>query len=129
MGVGLEEFDAIGLYRDRDVRLISGYSELSNKQKRRLKKSTFAVPLETRGNLVTGQKFQGANGLKQALMRNKPRLAKSYVKGLLTFANGRKFSVADQAILDDVVKQAARENYPARTLVKAVVESSVFTSN
>ncbi len=129
MGVGLEEFDAIGLYRDRDVRLIPGYSELTKKQKRRLKKPTFAVPLETRGNLVTGQKFQGANGLKQALMRNKPRLAKSYVKGLLTFANGRKFSVADQVILDDVVKQAARENYPARTLVKAVVESSAFTSN
>ena len=129
MGIGLEEFDAIGLYRDRDIRLIPGYTKLTKKEKRRLKKPTFAVPLETRGNLVTGQKFQGANGLKQALMRNKPRLAQSYVKGLLTFANGRKFSVADQAILDDIVKQAARDNYPARTLVKAIVESSAFTSN
>ena len=129
MGLGLEEFDAIGLYRDRDVRLVPGYGSLSKKAKRRTKKRTFAVPLETRGNLVTGQKFQGVNGLKKALMRNKPRLAQSYVKGLLTFANGRKFGVADQAILDDVMKQAASDNYPARTLVKAVVESSAFTSN
>lgn len=129
MGLGLEEFDAIGLYRTKDVRMIPNFDQLTKRQKRRLKNRTFTVSLETKGALVTGQRFQGAEGLKKALMRNKQKLAKSYVEGLLAFANGRKVSVADKAIVDDIVKQTARANYPARAIVKAVVESSAFTSN
>lgn len=128
MGLGLEEFDAVGLHRTKDIRMIPDYDKLSKAQRRRLKSPTFSVPLETRGALVTGQKFQGAEGLKKALMRNKQRLAKSYVEGLLTFANGRKFSIADKAIVDEIVKQTARTDYGARAIVKAVVECSAFTS-
>jgi hypothetical protein len=129
LGVPLEEFDAIGLYRTADVRLNPDFAKQHIRFRRQGKNLTFKVGLETKGKMFDGQTFKGAEGLKKALLQNQHRLAQAYTEALFTFANGRKAGLTEKALVEDIVNRASKVNYPARSILMAVVESKGFQSN
>lgn len=129
LGVGLEEFDAIGLHRVKDLRIDPKFYEQNKRARRRLQNLTFEVDLETRGKMPNGKRFQGSEGLKTVLHENQHRLAQAYVEALLTFATGRKTGITDKATVEDIVHRAEKAAYPIRSILKAVVESTEFRTN
>lgn len=129
LGLGLEEFDAIGRYRKVDLRLNPDFHKQSKRLKRRRKNLSFKVPLETKGRTTEGQTFQGAQELKKVLLQKRDRVAHAYINALLTFANGRKAGITEKAVVEDILQRSAKADYPARSILKAVVESDSFTTN
>ena len=125
IGIGLEELDAVGLFRTRDIRL---RQNLTKRQKKNPKNRTFELPLETNGR-VQGKRFKGVEGLKKALRSKDSNLAEAYVQALLSMANGRKSGVADETIVQDIIKEAKKEDLPALSILIALLKSNVFKTH
>jgi len=128
LGVGLEEFDAVGLARTVDTRIDPNRGKVKKKQRKNKKPSMLQVPLETNGRLG-GRKFVGVEGLKKLLLTKDKQLAETYISALLTLANGRKSGVADDTIVDDIVKRAGKVDFPARSILIAILQSDAFTTH
>ena len=125
IGVGLEEFDAVGLFRTKDVRLKQG---LTKRQKRNRKNRTFELPLETEGR-VKSKRFKGVEGLKKILLAKDTKLAEAYIQALLSMANGRKAGVADEAIVQGIITKAEKTDLPAMSILIALLRSDAFKTH
>ena len=125
IGVGLEELDAVGLFRTKDVRLRQG---LTKRQKRNPKLRTFALPLETDGR-VKSKRFKGVEGLKKILLAKDTKLAEAYIQALLSMANGRTAGVADEAIVQDIITKAEKADLPALSILIALLRSDAFKTH
>ncbi|MEP2776264.1 MAG: DUF1592 domain-containing protein [Luteolibacter sp.] len=126
LGMGLEEFDAVGLFRSKETRLNPGIDSLTRRQRRNPASNVISVPLDTSGYLYDGQKFEGVDQLKRTLLTKKDDLARAFVKALLSFTNGRESNLTDAAIVDRIVEQAEVEDYPVRTIIENVLRSEVM---
>lgn len=127
LGIGLEGFDAVGLYRTEEIRLNPLLHQMEKAQRRNPKNHVISVPIDQRGRLYKGKKFEGVAEMKQVLMTKKMDLAKGFVKALLAYTNGREASLADTAIVDRIVKQTVANDFPARTIIEKVMASKVMT--
>ena len=125
IGIGLEELDAVGLFRTKDIRI---KKNLTRRQKRNPKNRTFELPLETEGR-VQGKRFTGVEGLKKVLQSKDSDLAEAFVQALLSMANGRKSGVADEAIVQDIVKNAKKADFPALSILIALLSSDAFKTH
>ncbi|MEP3479824.1 MAG: DUF1592 domain-containing protein [Fuerstiella sp.] len=125
LGTGLEELDAVGLFRTTDKRINPNIDQLSRRQRRNPNNLTIQVPLETDGR-VMGRRYRGVEGLKRALLSKDERLAEAYIEALLSMANGRKSGVADEAIVRRLIDQSKTAKLPARSILYAVLDSDAF---
>ena len=122
IGLGLENFDAIGMWRDEElVTEVENFSQLKNpKAKRKL------YPVDASGELPNGETFEDVHGLKAALMKQERAVAASLFEGLLCYALGRDVSFTDLPLIDAVLDDLEADQYPVRELVKRVVTSESF---
>ena len=104
-GLALEQFDAIGRWRERD----EGWR-----------------PIDASGSLPGGVTFEGAAGLRQALLARPELFARTLAEKLLTFALGRGVEPGDAPAVRQVLRAAARDDYRFSSLVLAIVESTPF---
>ncbi|NND95723.1 MAG: DUF1592 domain-containing protein, partial [Pirellulaceae bacterium] len=125
IGTGLEELDAVGLFRTVDLRINPNLSKLNKRQRRNPNNLTIKVRLETEGR-VHGRRFSGVDGLKKALLGKDEQLAHAYIEALLSMANGRKSGVADKTIVQGIINQAKKADLPALSILVAVLRSDVF---
>ena len=130
LGLGLEEFDVVGLRRDIELRIDPAQPEpeIDKKGKLASKVDYLEVDLVTGGSLPDGTDFHGIEGLKHALLPNRNLLAEAYVEALLSFANGRKAGAADGQIVEEILASTRENDYPAGSILTAVLRSSVFRS-
>jgi hypothetical protein len=105
MGFALENFDAVGTWREKDGQF----------------------PIDPSGELPDGQKFQGAADLKK-ILRDSGRddFARCLAEKMLTYALGRGLEPYDKCSVDRIVKQLAAEQYRLSALVLAIVHSDPF---
>jgi len=104
IGFALENFDAIGHWRERD-------SE---------------QPINVSGVLPDGTKIEGVTGLKQALVRQPEQFVSTVVEKLLMYSTGRNVQYFDAPAIRAVVRGAARDNYKFSTLVVGIMKSAPF---
>lgn len=106
VGFGLENFDAIGSWRDADGR----------------------ERIDPSGILPGGRKFNGPLDLVQILVEDKKaEFSRCMTAKMLTYALGRGLGVADRCTVSSIVEQLAEDNYRFATLVKSIVTSQPFT--
>jgi len=106
LGLALENFDATGMWRDRDR-----YA---------------GVAIDSSGELPDGTPIKGPDDLRQALLRRPEQFAQTFTEGLLTYATGRKLEYYDMPTVRKIVHGAAASDYKFSTLVQAVVKSEQF---
>ncbi|MBM3787531.1 MAG: DUF1592 domain-containing protein [Acidobacteria bacterium] len=106
IGFGLEKFDAIGRWRDRD---------------------TNGQPIDSAGELPGGKRFSGPADLKAILAGRHGDVARNLVERLLAYALGRKLEGHDEIVVDDLVGELAGDSYRMRALITGVVTSYPFT--
>lgn len=106
IGFGLEKFDAIGRWRDRD----------HNGQ-----------TIDTTGELPGGKRFSGPADLKAILSGRDRDVARSLVEKLLAYALGRKLEGYDEIVVDDMMEALAGDGYRMRALINGVITSYPFT--
>ena len=102
LGFGLENFDAVGRWREREGRF----------------------PVDATGTLPGGKSFEGAAGLKRILAGDRAFL-RSLSRHLLTYALGRGLGEGDEAALRQLV--ASLEVEPTLTrLISEIVTLDAF---
>ena len=96
IGLGLENFDAIGMWRDEElVTNVENFSQLKNpRAKRKL------YPVDASGSLPNGETFADVQGLKAALMKEERTAVASVFEGLLCYGLGRDVSFTDREIIE-----------------------------
>ena len=105
LGLALENFDAIGRWRDR---------------------SETRGAIDATGELPDGTPFDGPAGLKAALLRHPDRFVTTVTEKLLTYALGRGVEYYDAPAVRAIVRDAAGDGYRLSSLVKGVVRSTPF---
>jgi hypothetical protein len=104
LGLALENFDAIGLWRATES----------------------ALPIDASGTLPGGKQFQGANGLRTVLLERREQFARTVTEKLLTYALGRPLTYRDRPIVRQIVRNAATDDYRWSALIRGIVESPLF---
>jgi hypothetical protein len=107
LGLALENFDATGMWRDRDR-----YA---------------GTPIDATTALPDGTKINGPDDLRQALLRRPEQFAQTFTEGLMTYATGRKLEHYDMPTVRRIVRGAAAGDYKFSALVQAVVRSEQFS--
>jgi len=104
IGFGLENFDAIGRWRDTD----SGQ------------------PIDATGTLPTGESFAGPVELKQILLGRSKEFAEMISERMLGFALGRNLEYYDQPAVEEISRAVIRSEYSAQALITEIVASYPF---
>ncbi len=105
LGFALENFNAIGKWRDTDG----------------------SFPIDTSGQLTTGQKFTGAQDLASIFLADRrDTLLRNIVKKMMTYALGRGIEPYDRPAVDAVLASMAREVNSFQSLILGISESQPF---
>ncbi|MFN7933888.1 MAG: DUF1592 domain-containing protein [Bryobacteraceae bacterium] len=105
IGLGLEQFDWMGRWRDSDVD---------------------GKPVDATGVLPSGEKFNGAAELRELLMQRKDDFTRHMTGKVLGYALGRGIHDRDHCTIQRIGDVLKRENYSARALIREVVLSVPF---
>ncbi len=104
IGFAMDNFDAIGQWRDREA----------------------GEPIDGSGVLPDGTKFNGVAELRKALLRHPEQFVTTVAEKLLMYAIGRNVQYYDQPAVRKIVRQAAASNDTFASLVLGVAESEPF---
>jgi len=105
VGFSLENFDAIGQWRDIDVD---------------------GQPVDALGALPGAAEHRGVDGLEEALLRRPGLFAGTLTENLLTFALGRGVESYDASAVRKIVRDAQRDGYRFSSLILGIVKSVPF---
>ncbi|KAA5542143.1 DUF1592 domain-containing protein [Roseiconus nitratireducens] len=106
IGFGLENFDAIGRWRDRDD---NGES------------------IDATGELPGGTRFSSPEELKAMIAGRLDDFSRNLVEELLAYALCRKLEGYDEIVVDELMQDLVQDEYRMQTLITAVVTSYPFT--
>ncbi|MEW6305350.1 MAG: DUF1592 domain-containing protein, partial [Verrucomicrobiota bacterium] len=105
LGFGLENFDAVGAWRDKD----EGFK------------------IDPSGKLVSGEVFQGPKDLNSILVKTKRKeFLRCLAEKMLTYALGRGLEYYDKPALDEIVSQLEKNRYKFSALIMETVKSVPF---
>ncbi len=104
LGLGLENFDAVGRWRDREE----------------------GQPIRAEGELPGGEMFSGPADLKQVLLAHQDEFARCITEKVFTYALGRALERSDRREVRRVAESLPREQWQFSTLVREVVLSYPF---
>ena len=104
VGFALENYDAVGRWRDADG----------------------GTPVDATGTLFDGTAVDGVDALEAALLRRPELFVGTVVEKLLTFAIGRGVGHTDAPAVRAILRAAEEEDYRFSSLVLGVVESMPF---
>ncbi len=106
IGFGLENFDAIGRWRDRDDN---------------------GDQIDAAGELPGGVRFSGPDELKAIIADRTDELSRNLAEKLLAYALCRSLEGYDEIVIDDLMQHVAADGYRMQTLITSVVTSYPFT--
>ena len=104
IGLALENFDAIGVWRDND----SGFS------------------VDPSGELVDGSKVTSPASLRQALLKYEGSIVRNFIVQLTTYALGRGVTHVDMPVIRQIEREAAGKDYRMSSIVMGIVNSPPF---
>jgi hypothetical protein len=104
IGFAMENFDAVGRWRDRDA----------------------GAAIDASGVFPDGTSFSGMAGLKTALLRDRDQFVNTVAEKLLMYALGRNLQYYDAPAVRTIVREAAASRYTLSSLVMGVVKSTPF---
>lgn len=105
LGFSLENFNAIGKWRDKDGNF----------------------PVDSSGELTTGQKFTGAGDMANIfLTERRDTYLRGIVRKMLTYALGRGVEPYDRPAVDAILARMAKEGNTFQSMVLGISESLPF---
>jgi len=106
LGFALENFDATGMWRDKD---------------------RFAgTAIDSAGELPDGTAIKGPDDLRNALLRRPDQFVQTFVENLLTYSMGRTHEYYDMPTVRKIVRDTAAKDYKFSAIVQAVVKTEQF---
>ncbi len=105
IGFGLENFDAIGRWRDQD---------------------DTGGAIDAAGELPDGKHFASPKELKVIIAARTDELARNLTEKLLAYALGRQLEGYDEIVVDNLMDSIAKDGYRMQTLISEIVTSYPF---
>jgi mono/diheme cytochrome c family protein len=112
-GMALENYDATGMWRDRQ----NGEGMRGDK---------YSPALDVSGELPGGVKFTTVQDYKAALVAQKQTFVKGFTEKLLCYALGRPIVYGDHLTVDEIIAAAAKNEYRLQEFVQAIVADRAF---
>jgi mono/diheme cytochrome c family protein len=106
LGFALENFDAIGAWRAKDVDARSA--------------------IDSSGKLVDGTTVSGPADLRKALLKRPEQFAQTVTEKLMTYALGRTVEYYDMPTVRKIVRDAAKDDYRFSAIVLGIAKSAPF---
>jgi hypothetical protein len=125
-GFALESFDVIGGFRPRyrslglgdpTPRVFPGGWRPSYK---------IGPPVESTGQLPDGRHFKDISELRALLVAEPDKIARNFVKQLITYATGAEPGYADRREIDRIVAESKKQNHGVRGLIHLLAQSELF---
>lgn len=104
LGFGLENFDAVGTWRTLDGK----------------------DPIDSSGELPSGEKFNGPSELKKILLGRKNEFVQNLTEKMMIYALGRGLDTNDQCSVEEISKRVEKDDYKFSRLVIEIVRSEPF---
>jgi len=104
IGLGLENYDAVGVWRTFDGKMA----------------------IDTSGTMPDGKSFKGVKDLKQILKSQSGAFTRHLTENLLMFALGRGIERYDEPVVAHISEQVAANGYRFSALVMEIVNSKPF---
>ena len=108
IGFGLENYDAIGRWRDQD---------------------DTGGQIDAAGELPGGKRFTSPRELKVIIAARKDELARNLTQKLMAYALCRQLEGYDEIVVDRLMKTIAKDGYRMQTLIAEVVMSYPFVNH
>jgi hypothetical protein len=106
LGFALENFDAVGAWREKDRFANTG--------------------IDSGGELPDGTKINGPDDLRNALLKRPDQFVQTFTENLLTYSMGRTREYYDMPTVRRIVRDSAAKDYKFSAIVQAVVKSDQF---
>jgi hypothetical protein len=106
IGFGLENFDAIGRWRDQD---------------------DTGGAIDAAGEIPGGKRFSSPHELKVIIAARQEELARNLTVKLLAYALCRQLEGYDEIVVDRLMETIAKDGYRMQSLITAIVTSYPFT--
>lgn len=113
IGLGLENFDAAGLWRSEDNTAPKGGDPKT-------------WPVNASGMFFNGPEFKDYFDLRDIIASRFDDFARSFVEALIEYALGRPYSFADDALANGIIKRAKDKDFAMREFIHAFVASDTF---
>jgi hypothetical protein len=104
LGFGLENFDAIGRYRETHG----------------------GEPIDASGILPGGERFHGPRELKKVILARRDDFLRHAIERMYSYALGREIEYHDQADLESLFLDLERDDHRLGTLVRGIARSYAF---
>jgi len=104
LGFALENFDAVGAWRDFDA----------------------GGAVDASGRLPDGAPLAGVADLRSALVANPRAFASTFVEKLMVYALGRGLTANDMPVVRGILREAEADDYRFEPIVLGIVESPAF---
>jgi hypothetical protein len=104
LGFALENFDAVGGWRDFDA----------------------GAPVDARGRLADGTAIEGVTEFREALVAKPELFAATVTEKLMIYALGRGLQHYDMPVIREILRSAEGGNYRFRAIVQGIVASPGF---
>jgi hypothetical protein len=104
VGFALENFDAVGQWRDSDA----------------------GNPIDASGVLVDGTKVDGPVALRNAIAKRPETFAGTMTEKMLTYALGRGLEYYDMPAVREIVREMSKSDYHFSALIDGIVKSAPF---
>jgi hypothetical protein len=112
-GMALENYDATGMWRDRQ----NGEGMRGDKN---------SPALDVSGQLPDGSKFNTVQEFKAALLTSKETFVQGFTEKLLCYALGRPINYADHLTVEQITAHATKHEYKLQEIIQATVASTFF---
>ncbi|WP_167546838.1 DUF1592 domain-containing protein [Stieleria maiorica] len=110
-GFALENYDVTGGWRTR-------YRNSRNK--------TSGLPVDPHHQTADGEMFQDIEQFKQIVLRDPEQIARNFTHQLTTYSTGAPASFSDRTVVQEILEQTRSQQFGIRSLIHAVIDSSLF---
>ncbi len=118
VGLALENFDPIGLWRTRDT------TAVINSDGHRV--HTIGVPVDTVSKMYDGTPLNGPATLRDAVLKHSDAFIATLTEKLLAYAIGRRLEYYDLPLIRSIDRDAAKNDNRFSSLVMGIVKSPAF---
>ena len=114
-GIALENFDAVGLQRE--------------KIQRKAGKQMLQFDVDARATLPDGHEVNGLEDLKTYLLTEKrEQFARALVSRMLAYSLGRSLELSDRDTVSELTSRFVESDYKLKSLIQSIVASDAFGS-
>lgn len=106
LGFALENFDAVGRWRDVD--------------------RMAGTPIDSSGVMAGGTPVDGPVALRKAILERPDQFVLAFTQKLMTFALGRRIEYQDMPTIRRIVREASHDQYKFSSLVLGIINSEQF---